>query len=346
VKHARGVLAQISPSSSSPLPASSSSSTVAQTRSSISDQHLSNLDSYGVTVFKDTLTPPQLIEWNTKTKSAFDTSNDIVWQSGRAYYNVRKRSVHYSDITRVGTNDGNNLNPNDGNTNTKTNSSWWGVFSRKGNNSTESTSTTSSSPTVSLQDVAKSYFKQHGIERYELTELQFLNAFPKSTNQIWHRDNKFKGLTAIVALQDVRTNGPTELILGSHKQNYSLWPNCRNVMLGHLPTYLGVVSRDNSEESISSQPLLGCIDAGDTILYDARTFHRGRGNDGGHDTPEFEGEGKNDRPVLVIRWDAARTPPPGAGLIVTTANKYVGSVMCAALFALRKVSRTFDNDGR
>eukprot|EP01082_Thalassiosira_pseudonana_P015624 g14411.t1 g14411 contig9:1780315-1780638(+) len=39
-----------------------------------------------------------------------------------------------------------------------------------------------------------------------------------------------------------------------------------------------------------------------------------------------------DRPVLVLRWDATLTPPPGAGIITTTATKYVGSMLYATLF--------------
>ena len=74
--------------------------------------------------------------------------------------------------------------------------------------------------------------------------------------------------------------------------------------------------------------LLSCIDAGDKVLYDARIFHRGRGNN-------THKEADADRPVLVLRWDAAHTPPPGAGLIVTTANiLYLGKLFYAGLFLL------------
>jgi hypothetical protein len=186
-------------------------------------------------------------------------------------------------------------------------------------------------PKVSLQQIVKMYFQQHNISRYELTDVQFLNAYPdKSINQIWHMDNKFKGLTAIIALKNVRDNGPTELILGSHSPEYSLWSK----YLMALKSYLGVVCDSTEEEgeteSIPNQPLLACIDAGDTILYDARIFHRGRGN---NSTATKD----TDRPVLVLRWDASRTPPPGTGLIITTANIYWGKVLYAGLYLLEKI---------
>jgi len=296
-----------------------------------------------------------------------------VWNSGRAHCCISKRSSDYLDMTRIGSSINNNNNNNcdddddndDGVNRKKTNYySWFGPFRRKNSNSlstkaTPTTTTTSSS----LQDVVKSYFTQHGITRYELTDLQYLNAIPNSscTNQIWHRDNKFRGLTAIVALRDVRSNGPTELILGSHRPDFTLW---ERVWDGLFPKEgdRRINSDDDSDDSFfSHQPLLlGCIDAGDTILYDARILHRGRGNNDnsnnntnntllndGSNLDDDEGErSSNDRPVLVLRWDAARTPPPGAGLIVTTANIYVGSMMYAALFAMQKISAVFDRDDK
>jgi hypothetical protein len=146
------------------------------------------------------------------------------------------------------------------------------------------------------------------------------------------------GLTAIVALQDIRTNGPTELILGSHQEDYSIWKQCWNCMQRYLPVNLKQSDDNdhdngvNEENSLLVMPLLGCIDAGDAMIYDARIFHRGRGY------PKSEEEGKNvDRPVMVLRWDASNTPPPGAGLIVTSANEYLGSIMYALLFAVQKI---------
>ena len=327
VAYSRDALAKMTPSSSSYYSNPSSSS--------IAKQHLHNLTKYGVTVVRDTLSPAQLGEWNTKTKHVFDGSsqnNNIVWNFGRAHCSISKRSVHYSGISSIPNyccEDGNDEDQNDNS------NSWlacfWGRRKRSTNtdSSTENDDAITHHSTIRLQDIVQTYFKQHGIARYELTDLQFLNAYPQSTNQIWHRDNTFRGLTAIVALSDIRDNGPTELILGSHEQQtFSVWQKYWYVMQRYLQTTQSISNDDN--DSI----LLGCINAGDTILYDARIFHRGRGNNSNNDDV--------DRPVLVLRWDGANTPPPGCGLILTMANKYIGSMLYASLFALQKISPSND----
>ena len=309
-----------------------------QQQQSLAAQHIHNLTKYGVTIVEDTLSSSQLETWNTRTNNEFDNGDNIEWNSGRAYYSVSKRlgsiskkSVYYSDMARIGCNNrcdatddggGNHIHDTINNDNHDTASSWLGGLwrrrrrrkrSSKGSTEVDTNTTTTEPTNISLQDVVQTYFKQNGIANYELTDVQFLNAYPHSTNQIWHRDNKFRGLTAIVALKDVRQNGPTELIVGSHEAKFSLW----NVI--------------KQRDTLSDKPLLGCIDAGDTILYDARIFHRGRGNNV-----------VEDRPVLVLRWDCTRTPPPGMGMIVTMCNTYVGCWLYAALFALQQISPSND----
>ncbi|KAL7526946.1 hypothetical protein ACHAXR_001722, partial [Thalassiosira sp. AJA248-18] len=311
----------------------------------------------GVTVVKDTLSPFQLIEWKAKTQDVFENqqNNNIVWNSGRAHCSISKgSSVHYSDMSRIGCSSGACDNVDDATTTNlheNADSSWLNTFFRQRRRNKSSNiisnaeSATSSQPVASLQDVVKSYFQQHGIKRYNLTDVQFLNAYPKSTNQIWHRDNQFRGLTAIVALKDVSDNGPTELIVGSHRPDYRFWSQFVEVIMQnyYLPMMCyfkggqgcGGLSNAADDDSVlpTSQPppllLLVCIDEGDAVLYDARIIHRGRGNNtmmiGDETTTKVlagEGGGSNntddhDRPVLVLRWDAAHTPPPGAGLIIS-----------------------------
>ena len=306
--------------------------------------HANNLSKYGATVIKGTLSPKQLKEWNAKTMTEFDAGRNTVWNSGRAHISIDERSTHYLDIVRVG----NDIDTSNDDTQGIKKTSWlldglwWPLRRRRQGRSNNNRETIDEPekipPQASLQHIVQSYFEEHGIERYMITQLQFLNAYPNSTNQIWHRDNKFMGLTAIVALQDIRTNGPTELILGSHQEDYSIWKQCWNCMQCYLPVNLKQSDDNdhdngvNEENSLLIMPLLGCIDAGDAIIYDARIFHRGRGY------PKSEEEGKNvDRPVMVLRWDASNTPPPGAGLIVTSANEYLGSIMYALLFAVQKI---------
>jgi hypothetical protein len=329
VANARNSLARITP-----LPTRSTSASCAiQSRGALIASHIHNLNQFGATVVKSTLSPRQLDAWNTRVKEEVDAGQNVSWNSGRAHCSISDRSVHYAEMTRVGSSCDDILegssNGNDGIK--RTDSSWLGCFWRRNKTAVDA----EADLPVSLQDIVQSYFKQHGIERYTITQLQFLNAFPNSSNQIWHRDNKFRGLTAIVALQDIRGNGPTELILESHKQQFSLWPKCWNIIQNYLLVNFELCCM-NDDDAFSKSPLLGCIDAGDTILYDARIFHRGRGN------TSLVAEACVDRPVLVLRWDARNTPPPGAGLIVTSVNRYVGSMNYAIMFALQKIGAYSD----
>ena len=296
---------------------------------SLSDQHIHNLTKYGATVVKNTLSSSELDLWRANTKAQFDSGDNIEFNQGRAYYSVSKRlgsiskkSKYYSDMARIGCSGSCDIDDSSGE-DTSNSTSWFGdLWRRRKRNSSSmiedtTTTTTSHHASISLQDVVRAYFKENGIAHYELTDVQFLNAYPHSTNQIWHRDNKFKGLTAIIALQDIRQNGPTELIVGSHATSFSLWNAVKQ-----------------RESLLSTTLLLECIDAGDTILYDARIFHRGRGNN----------MKEEDRPVLVLRWDNAKTPPPGMGMIVTMANTYIGCWYYAILSALQKISPVESND--
>lgn len=332
VDAARDVVAQITPSLGSSVESSQA-------------RHLENLNKLGVTVVNDILSKAQLKDWNTRTKEAFnnaDGKQNIVWNSGRSHCSISKRSLYYNDMAQIGSEvDGNAAANDDDSKKYSTRSPRWirKWFKRNGTSEIHSSSNGTMPLQITLQQIVSSYFQTHNISRYELTDVQFLNANPnKSTNQIWHRDNKFRGLTAIVALKDVRDNGPTELILGSHLAEYSLMSSFGMFFGSYLPSFL----RDSTSgegEMVPIKPLLACINAGDAVLYDARIFHRGRANN----CMPGKSEGR-DRPVLVLRWDAARTPPPGAGLIVTTANIYSGKVLYAGLYLLEKLQSS-DSSG-
>ena len=149
-----------------------------------------------------------------------------------------------------------------------------------------------------LAETAAAYFAAHSPDgAYHVTQLQLLDAVEGSRHQIWHRDNAKPGLTCIIALgaDGVGTNGPTELLLGSH---------------GSL------VCASRRKEP----PLLGSLlEAGDALVYDARVLHRGRGFAIGER-----------RPVLVIRWDSDRSPAPGVGALGTLAQRGLGASLALA----------------
>ena len=284
------------------------------------DGHLSNLKKHGVSVVTETLARQDRDQWKAKLEGAFRAGGGVTWNSGRAHYSINKRHDLYHDLSRVGgigEYESNLDRATDGNL-----SSWTDYFRTR---SLPAKSTTGTAPNgtnsrrITLEEIVQSYFAYHGIKRYEITDAQFLNAYPSSTNQIWHRDNKFKGLTAIIALDDVTSNGCTELLVGTHMCD----------TLSSLIRWSLSSTSEDSDGIDACKVLLGCLDAGDAILYDARVMHRGRGNN----CPD-----ERERPVLVLRWDATRTPPPGCGLIVTTANVYLGKIMYAILIARGLIS--------
>lgn len=309
--------------------------------------HLSNLNKYGVSVIQDCLSSSQITKWNTKTMEIFannsnatnNNNNNIVWNSGRAHYSVSKRSILFSEMATIGLSQDNKAASSSAASSSSRRFGifWWDKQIIDENSQTITMQQNSNKEVVvSLQDIVKLYFEQHDIERYELTDVQLLNAYPNSTNQIWHRDNTCCGLTAIVALKDVRSNGPTELLVGTHRKDFSLWNVFRSAIFESSSN-----NKDSSSNSVlqCGQPLLGCINSGDAILYDARIFHRGRG----YKKDDRESDDQ-DRPVLVLRWDSTRTPPPGAGLIKTTFNIYYGCFLYAALSAVHQIAKMKEED--
>ena len=123
------------------------------------------------------------------------------------------------------------------------------------------------------------------------SELQLLNAAPASHSQSWHSDHQARGLTLVVPLVEFTpANGATQLLPGSHAPSRA-W----RWLLGGA--------------QVVAAP------AGSLLVYDARTYHRGLGNDT-----------DASRPALVFRYDRAdERPPPGVGL--------VGSLLHAAVAA-------------
>lgn len=127
------------------------------------------------------------------------------------------------------------------------------------------------------------------------SELQLLNATPVvSQEQMWHSDNRTRGVTVVVPLVDFSIeNGATELLPGSHAFTTGAW----RLLLREGPRVV--------------TPRVGSI-----ALYDARTYHRGLGNS----TSES-------RPALVFRYDRLDSPPPGVGVVGSLTHATIASAL-------------------
>jgi len=248
------------------------------TKQSILQSHLTNIQSSGVTVIRSVLTRNEAKQWDDTIQHQISKNDGTCVKpgaKGRIHCQLQNQQGYNEDINRL-----------------------YNSIIQLSNKSIHASK-------ITLNDIAQEYFRQHNIQKYELTQLQLLNAMPNSTHQIWHRDNINPGLTILIALRDVGVNGPTELILRSH--------DGMDLMVNDMPRIL-----------------LASIHACDAVCYDSRVLHRGRGYGNSSDSDVVFG----DRPVLVLRWDAIDTPAPGTRLIGTQWNNLEGmflAFVCAIL---------------
>jgi ectoine hydroxylase-related dioxygenase (phytanoyl-CoA dioxygenase family) len=137
------------------------------------------------------------------------------------------------------------------------------------------------------ESIAKDYLPD---DKVQLTTLQIVNSSPGSQNQIWHADNKAKGLTLVIPLVDITTDeiGTTQFISGSHD----------------LPSQLFQMNIVN--------PVLP---KGSYLWLDCRVLHRGLAN---HSQVE--------RPILVIRFDREDYPPPGMTWVGSVIRNCMGNI--------------------
>jgi hypothetical protein len=314
-----------------------------------------NLERYGVTIVRQVLNDEEVTLWKQRVRrhcplfqpppnnndTAMIRPPGTVYLDGRLHYHVAPTIPFHHELARLG-------------------GERWERGKRIRNSTpADNEATTTASQLIRL---VQRFFHQ---TNHSLTQLQLLNALPssRSTHQIWHRDNTEPGLTALVALTPITAhNGPTELIIGSHRQPsilLALW----RVLMGGGSSGGEKDDEDHNDNNHQaskitallpeSQHLLALLDAGDAILYDARCLHRGRGNNSIHqhhhflhgissshsfnnDTIDEEDHDHDhhdmDRPVLVLRWDADLTPPPGGGLIPTALARYGGYIYSLTLY--------------
>lgn len=165
-------------------------------------------------------------------------------------------------------------------------------------------------------------------ERVVLSQLQLLDIEPGAVAQMWHADNVRRGLTIIVPLVDVKSEqrGPTEIILGSHALVARLWA-ARDAV---APS-----GNDAGKLAPESLPLRTDVckahayaSEGGALAFDSRVLHRGMPIDETRAAEASNVPGDElRRPALVLRWDAAATPPPGTGLLGTAVLRFVAKVL-------------------
>jgi len=132
--------------------------------------------------------------------------------------------------------------------------------------------------------------------------MQLVTSKPGSVAQPWHADNARGGITVVIAMRDQsEAMGPTQLIEQSHLFHQSAWSlqatgTGSGSWLGTLfGVAAGVVTGRRRLEVTGP-----ALNAGDVLVYDGRTIHRGPAN-----------RSAGDRPILVLRYDVVGASPPG-----------------------------------
>jgi len=139
-----------------------------------------------------------------------------------------------------------------------------------------------------------------------VSQLQLIDSRPGCQGQIFHVDNTCKGLTVMIPLCDMGPkNGPTVLLAQSHQ----MFPD---FSLGRLRRFIF----EDSSSSGSSKVIVAECKAGDALIYDSRTIHRGSSN-----------LSDQSRPVLIVRVDYLESPPPGIGAAGTLGVNVMGNLL-------------------
>jgi hypothetical protein len=197
-------------------------------------------------------------------------------------------------------------------------------------------------------------------EAYSLSQLQLLDSEENSSNQFWHSDNVKPGLTVLIPLVDMTaTNGPTQLLPGSHRliasadgtgalaaMAVSQWASAL------LISWVGGGGGGGGGGGSSPPPVRALCAANDAVVYDSRTLHRGLGNysgsssdsGGGAAQPPQPPQGRpsavaaaapppQSRPVLILRFDRQETPPPGVRLLGTLLIRWSAGFLASSAAA-------------
>lgn len=137
-----------------------------------------------------------------------------------------------------------------------------------------------------------------------LTEIQLVHTRPGAGTQIFHVDNAAKGVTIAIAIDPIcSARGVTQLVGSSHAL---------------FSTEVPIAER--ARAALRTRLVSPELSRGAAVLFDSRLLHRGMGNTSGED-----------RPLLILRFDAPETPPPQVGRLGTIALAALGRAAAAVL---------------
>ena len=169
-----------------------------------------------------------------------------------------------------------------------------------------------------LNSFVKEYFHHHGFvnsDQYVMTQLQLLISDPASEDQFFHVDNTACGLTFVIALDDIEmAKGPTELLYKSYLLHNSTgqFNFSKNIFINNKKKS----TNDSSTKMVTYTPIHATLKEGEIFVFDSRTLHRGLGN-----------ISKEQRPVIIIRYDHVKYLPPGSGILWTMFLKRLGKYL-------------------
>lgn len=163
----------------------------------------------------------------------------------------------------------------------------------------------------SLAPLVHSFFQSEEAKggRVFLSEAQLIIADPLAEVQRWHVDAVGgPGLTALLPLVNVpRDRGTQQFLPGSHHlqdTSVSQAERLRNCWTALFATHgVATVCAEDARGSEENTGSGGVWAAGDVLVLDSRTLHRGLSNE------SFAAP----IPMLIIRYDLTQSPAPGCG---------------------------------
>lgn len=159
-----------------------------------------------------------------------------------------------------------------------------------------------------------------GKEHIYLSTVQLVESSPGSAAQVWHADSAHQSLTVVVALSSQTVQcGPTQLIADSHRL-FSPFQSFRSLPVLDLLTYKWGAIRNSTKPALPPLSLQSpCLKAGAMLIFESRLLHRGLPNNS-----------TAMRPILVLRFDRERWPPPGMTTFGAMVRHVVGLTLQAA----------------